>query len=207
MTEVAPAVGLLFKLDPAEGWLNRRKSMRFKKTENELETRLRPIMRYAQKVTLIDPYMTCREDRFFNTVQHCAASLGNHDGARHPGIIHIHAGDPRNDRRRAHQESVADRLDRWEVKLKQVASHFGHTFCVSLWANRAGQENFHDRYIVTDQCGIDARGGLDFLDDETRANISGWTWLEPDEVRKILLDEFHHAKSPYQYLGSRAIAP
>lgn len=190
-----------------EKWLNRPASARFTKTESNLQTHLAPIVRYAQKVSLIDPFMTCRKDRFFNTVQYCASALGFYDGVRHPGLIHIHAGDPRKDRELSHRESVKERLDRWGTALTQVASHFGHSFRVLLWQNRPGGKTFHDRYLVTDQCGIDARGGLDFLDDETRANVSGWTWLESNEIEEILLEEFHRSKSPYKYLGSRLVEP
>ena len=193
----------------ADCWVNRERSIRFTKIAANLRQHLTPIVRYAQKVTLIDPYMTCREPRFLDTVQHCADLLGNHDGQQSSGTIHIHAGDPAFVGREDLREPVDDRLDRWEGELKTFAGHWGHTFRVFLWGRKPGGKLLHDRYIITDQCGLDAPGGLDFLPDSDaeRANQTTWSILNPKDIRQILLEEFHHAKSPYRYLGSRLIEP
>lgn len=182
-------------------WQDRSKSARFIKTEDQLRRHLKPILRYAQKVVLIDPYMSCRKDRFFNTVQHCADLLGKHDGHQQRGLIQIHAGDPLADGDDAHKERAKDRLDRWERELKPVITHWKHKFEVTLWKNR--EKTFHDRYIITDQCGISVLGGLDFGDDPARANLTSWSWLEPSIIADILLREFNPSKSPYQKLDSR----
>lgn len=186
-------------------WQGRSKSARFTKTEGQLRGHLKPILRYAQKVVLIDPYLSCRKERFFNTVQHCADLLGNRDGQRRRGLIHIHAGDPQNDPESTHRESPNDRLNQWAKELKPVIAQWGHKFEVFLWKNRPAGKTFHDRYLVTDQCGVRAPGGLDFVEDATRANISSWSWLEPDEIQEIVHREFHRSKSPYVFLGSRAV--
>jgi hypothetical protein len=132
--------------------------------------------------------------------------LGKHDGSQEPGLIRIHAGDPQQDSKED-QETATARLDRWKKALKPVAEHNGHSFQVFLWADRPGGKNFHDRYVITDQCGIDAPGGLDFTMDATRANLSGWRLLEHDEVVDILTREFHKTKSPYKYLDTCEVRP
>ena len=199
-------IGLSTALD-ADCWVNRERSIRFTKITANLRLYLTPIVRYAQKVTLIDPYMTCREPRFLDTVQHCADLLGKHDDQQSSGMIHIHAGDPTAVGNEDLRESVDDRLERWETELKPIAGHWGHTFRVFLWGRKPGGKLFHDRYIITDQCGLDAPGGLDFLPDgeAERANQTTWSILNPKDIRQILLEEFHHAKSPYRHLGSRLI--
>ncbi|MHB8954575.1 MAG: hypothetical protein ACYC4U_16510 [Pirellulaceae bacterium] len=188
-------------------WQNRRRSFRFAKTEVELRRHLAPLIRYAQVVTLIDPYMSCRKGRFFDTVQHCSAYLGRRDGRQETGQIRIHAGDPREDPEVAHQESPVDRLDRWEQELRPVVAQNRHSFRISLWANKPGGKKFHDRYIITDQCGVDASGGLDFVTDVARANLSGWRLLEYQEIADILSREFHERKGPYKHLGTRDVRP
>ena len=188
-------------------WQKRPRSVRFVKTDVELRRHLSPLVRYANKVTLIDPYITCRKDRFFDTVQQCAALLGKRDGKQEPGYIHIHAGNPQQDPEDGHRETAVDRLDRWEVALEPVVAQNGHSFRVSLWANKADGKNFHDRYILTDQCGVDAPGGLDFGTDPTRANLSGWRLLDHAEIADILTCEFHEKKSPYKHLGTREVKP
>jgi hypothetical protein len=188
-----------------ECWLDRPKSVRFVKTEVELKAHLKPLLRYAEKVTLIDPYLTCRKDRFFNTVQHCADLLGRHDGRQQRGRIHIHAGNPLNDSEDSHHETPQARLDRWDQYLQPVIKQWAHKFEVSLWKNKPGGKTFHDRYIITDQCGVNVSGGLDFGDDPTRANLTNWSWLEREAIQDILQREFHSVKSPYRLLESRRV--
>lgn len=186
-------------------WQGRPKSIRLPKTDVELKAALTPLLKYAERVTLVDPYMTCVQSRFFDTVQQCANLLGKHDGRQARGLIQIHAGDPRYLGDDAYNETAADRLDRWERELKPVIAQWGHKFEVTLWANRSGGKKFHDRYLITDQCGISMPGGQDFESDPTRANLTTWSWLEPPIIRDILLQEFHPVKSPYLLLGSRRI--
>lgn len=188
-------------------WQNRPRSVRFPKTDIELRKHMSLLLRYANRVTLIDPYMSCRKDRFFDTVQQCSALLGKHDGSQDSGLIRIHAGDPQQDSQTDHQETAAERLACWEQALKPVVAQNRHSFQVTLWANRSDGKHFHDRYIITDQCGIDTPGGLDFTTDATRANLSGWRLLEHDEIVDILNREFHERKSPYRHLGTCEAKP
>lgn len=190
-------------------WTERKRSVRFDKTEANLRNHIKPLLSHAQRVTLIDPYMTCREDRFFNTVQHCADLLGKRDGTQFPGLIDVHTGDPETVGPAQYHESKEHRLQRWTDSLKQVVQQWGHRYRVFLWKNKPRGKTFHDRYIITDQCGIDAPGGLDFAsdDEQARANITSWSMLETAQTREIILDEFHHQKSPYTYLGSISVDP
>lgn len=192
-----------------DSWTERTRTPKFEKTESNLRKHVKPLLAHAQKLTLIDPYMNCREDRFLNTVEHCANLMGRHDGSAQSGIIQIHAGDPETTGPDAHRESVQDRLARWETSLKPIARHTGHTFRVLLWKRKPGGKLLHDRYLITDQCGIKAPGGLDFLpdDEEERASLTTWAMLDDKVTRNILLNQFHHAKSPYQYLGSTRAEP
>ena len=204
LSEIADPV--LIALDGAldhASWQDRPKSIRFAKTEVQLRSALTPILRYAERVTLIDPYMTCRKNRFFDTVQHCADLLGKHDGQQESGLIQIHAGDPLADSDPAHRESAKDRLDRWKQALKPVISQWKHKIEVTLWKDNPGGKTFHDRYIITDQCGISAPGGLDFSDDATRANLTTWSWLEPPIIADILFREFNPSKRAYKLLATR----
>jgi hypothetical protein len=98
-------------------------------------------------------------------------------------------------------------MNKWKRELGPVARHFKKKFRVSLWRNRPGGENFHDRYIITDQFGVDARGGLDFLDTATAANRSGWASLEADELEQILFTDFDPPRSPYRLLDSIEVVP
>lgn len=193
----------------ASNWIGRQRSVRFIKTESNLRSRLAPLLAYAQKLTLIDPYMSCRESRFLNTVQHCADLLGKHDCTRAPGRILIHAGDPQKVGPEEYRESKGNRLARWKTALEPFARHWQHSFQVFLWTRRPGGKQFHDRYLITDQCGIDIPGGLDFLPDADaqRANQSTCSMLEARDIDAILYEEFHSVKSPYFLLDTIRVVP
>lgn len=207
---------LLVRLSKALGsscWVDRKRSVSFTKISSNLQQHLAPNLRYANKVSLIDPYMNCREDRFLNTVQHCANLLGRKDGKQNLGTIHIHAGDPQNTGPVEHRESSGDRLNRWSTELRQIVRQWGHTFRVFLWGRKRTPlgfgRDFHDRYIITDQIGISTPGGLDFLEDqdEYRAFQTSWTALDPEISRSVLSDEFHESKSPYLFLDKIEARP
>lgn len=190
-------------------WIDRKRSVDFAKTESSLLRHLIPVVRNAQKVSLIDPFMTCREDRFFNTVQHCARHLGTGCGKQTSGVIHIHAGDPTSVGPDGHREPVIRRLERWRIGLEDVSRMWNHTYRVFLWGKRGGGRPFHDRFIVTNQCGVKAPGGLDFLPDseEPKAMLSSWELVEPQVVEQLVLEQFHCTKSPYLYLDSCEVRP
>jgi len=190
-------------------WNKRESTPRFAKTIANFERFVTPVVRYARKVTLVDQFMNCRLPRFLRTVEHCSNLLGDHDGNQTPGVIHIHAGDPEKVGPDDLRESVRNRLNRWKAELEPFASHWGHSFRVFLWGRRDTGMPLHDRYIITDQCGIKAPGGLDFSlnEDESKAILTTWSLLAPDASRKILMEEYHRSKSPYRYLKSLLVEP
>jgi hypothetical protein len=190
-------------------WQQRKNSESFEKTESEVRKLLAPIVRYAQKLYLVDPYLSCNKASFMRTVEVCAELLGLFDGQRHPQRIEIHAGDPMNDSAQEHRQTKDARLAQWVTELQPIATRSGHMFKVSLWKQKKDGKKFHDRYIITDQFGVSAPGGLDCFPDgsEARANLSTWNLLEHEQARKILSADLHYQKSPYQYLGSKEVHP
>jgi len=188
-------------------WAKRQQSGTLLRTESALREVLQPFLRYAQQVVLIDPYMTCRHEKFFNTVQSCADLLGRAHGTQVPGRIVIHAGDPDGFGLDEHRESAEQRLDRWEKELQPVISRWKHCFQISLWGKKPGGPNPHDRFIITDQCAVSVPGGLDFLPDAaaSRAGTTEWTVLPHLRALDIQQGDYHHAKSPFRYLGTRKV--
>lgn len=188
-------------------WESRQQSGSLLKTESALRKALQPFLRYARQVVLVDPYMTCRNDRFFNTVQHCADLLGKAHGTQVPGRIIVHAADPEVVGPEDHREPVAERLNRWEQSLQPVVSQWGHSIQISLWGKKPGGPKPHDRFVITDQCGVSVAGGLDFLPDAlaAQANTTEWTVVPHARALEIQQREYHHAKSPFKYLGTRKV--
>jgi hypothetical protein len=181
-------------------WHNRRRSVTLTKCEADYRVALAPILRHARSVSLIDPYMSCHNSRFFDTVRMCLDLTGQRGHTPLPARIHIHAGNPQEDRDRP--ESVSDRLAAWERYLRPL--QHPHRITVFLWGSQPGGETFHDRYILTDQCGISVPAGLDCRTSST-PNSTTWSLLdEADRIRR--LQDFDPATSPYQLLGKRELS-
>lgn len=179
----------------APQWCNRRRSRSLTKCEADYRIALAPFLRHARSVLLIDPYMSCHESRYFDTIRLCLELTGQRGYDPQPARIHIHAGDPQADY--AHQELVPDRLFAWEHKLRSLRPL--HRITVFLWSARPGGETFHDRYILTDQCGISVPAGLDYRTSSV-PNSTTWSLLdEEDRIRRF--QDFDPSTSPYQLLG------
>jgi len=183
----------------SEPWLKRSRTVIIRKKEEDYENILRPLLRHAKTLSLIDPYLSCLP-RFMKTVSLCVKLLGKRIQDVMPGRIHIHAGNP--EKIPGNNEPVPNRLDTWERKLLPIVSAYPHRVEVFLWNIRIGREDFHDRFVITDQCGISVPGGLDCKP----TTSTTWSLLDED-VRRYWLGFYDPLTSPYELLGRRSIGP
>jgi hypothetical protein len=187
--------------DPPQ-WQSRRRSFTLTKCDADYRAALAPILRHARTLTLIDPYMSCRDSRFFNTVKICIDLLGQRGHAILPARIHIHAGNPQDNYH--HPESIVNRLNAWKQCFRPLMdTQHPHHFKVFLWEAHPGSETFHDRYILTDQCGISVPSGLDCRADSV-PNSTTWSLLD-EEDRTRRLQDFDPATSSFRLLGEREV--
>ena len=186
-------------------WEKRSYSVTLRRTKAHYRNALTPVLKYARTLTLVDPYMSCYEPRFFEVVQMCVDMLGQRGYEIVPGRIHIHAGNPERAPRNRNREKAKDRLDEWERKLRPlIDARHPHKFRVFLWAERPGGERMHDRFILTDQIGIVVPGGLDHQENIVPGSTD-WTLLD-EEARIRRLEAFDPPTSPFALKGQRTIA-
>jgi len=181
-------------------WRGRSQTLPLTQSLADYRRALTPILRHARALTLVDPYLTPHERRFYGTVELCAQLLGQRGFETRAGRIHIHAGDP-TARTARNQEPVRDRLAAWASRLQPLVRRFRHRFKVFLWGRRPGGELFHDRYILTDQCGISVPAGLDYRNPPSRTT---WTLLDNSTYLSRLQD-YDQPTSPFDLLGMREI--
>jgi hypothetical protein len=178
-------------------WQNRRRSVTLTKCEADYRSVLTLLLRHAKTLSLVDPYLSCHDARFFDTVKICVEVLGQRGHAVLPCRVHIHAGDPS-------PESVSDRLNAWEYKLRPLINpQRPHRFKVLLWKPRPGRETMHDRYILTDQCGISVPAGLDCRVHSV-PNSTTWSLLD-EEDRARRLQDYDPTTSPFELMGEREV--
>lgn len=187
-------------LDSAQ-WNGRRKrTLSLTKSVADYRAALAPILRHAKSLALIDPWLNSHESRYLDTVTICSNVLGQRGHARLQGRIDIHA----EAGKQKHDRTVADHLAAWEQKLRPLIAVDGHRFRVFLWESLPGSESMHDRFILTDQCGISTPGGLDCRS-HSHPNRTDWSLLDED-VRQRRWNEYDPPVSPFKLLGNREIS-
>lgn len=189
-----------------------KRTLSLAKTEDWYRRALRPVLRHARSLTLVDPYMST-DKRYFRTVELCSELLGKrvHDG-RLEGRIRIHA---LIKNQKPGYKEVSTYLDSWEEKLASLRDKYGHRFQVFLWdKKKIDSESMHDRFILTDQCGISVPKGLDcrgggtdwnLLDDDARQRLeTDWSLLD-DDARQRREADYDPDTSPFEFVKSRIV--
>lgn len=186
----------------SQQWEHRRnRSLTLKKCAPDYRSALASLLRHARVLQLIDPYMNAHESRYFITIDICAELMGLRVQDRLCGRIDIHA-----EARRQKPEglTIEEYLNAWEQKLRPLVSRDGHRFRVHLWECQPGAETMHDRFILTDQCGISVPGGLDCRT-HSHPNSTVWTLLDED-ARTLRWSDYDPSTSPFRRVGHREVA-
>jgi hypothetical protein len=178
----------------------RRRTQTLTKSEADYRAGLAPVLRHAKSLALIDPWLNSHESRYFDTITVCSNVMGQRGHTRLQGRIHIHA---EFRKQRPYGRSISDYFSAWEQKLRPLIATDRHRFKVFLWESLPGSESMHDRFILTDQCGISVPGGLDCRR-HSHANSTDWSLLDEDARRRRLQD-YDPAVSPFNLLGEREL--
>lgn len=184
-------VEFLNSLDSAQWIDSRKRTLSVTKSKTGYQTALAPILRHAKSLVLIDPYLNSQESRYFDTITICSNALGQRGHTRLQGRIDIHA---KACEQKPSHLTINDQFSTWAKRLLPLISADGHRFRVFLWESMPNSEKFHDRYILTDQCGITVSGGLDCRSD-SHPNSTDWSLMD-DDVRLRRWDQYDPAANP-----------
>ena len=184
-------LGFSTVLDSAP-WLARRRSLTIYKTNSQYRQLLAPILRHAKSLALVDPYLNAHESRYTDVIDLCSDLMGSRAHDRLPGRIHIHTH-INNQEPEGYDTNYY--LAQWTRVLTPLATRDRHRFKVFIWRGKAGAKAFHDRFILTDQCGISIPAGLDARTASTHTTT--WSLLD-EEDRRTNLDDYDPTISPFQ---------
>ena len=178
----------------------RRRDLTLTKSPPAYRAALAPILRHAKSLVLVDPWLNSDEARYFDTVTICSNVMGQRGHTRLQGRIHIHgeAG-----KQKPPGRSPTDYLNAWDQKLRPLVAVDNHRFKVFLWESIPGSESMHDRYILTDQCGLSIPAGLDCRT-HSYANSTTWSLLD-DVTLQLRWSDYDPSASPFNLLGDREI--
>jgi hypothetical protein len=187
-------------LDSPQWNSRRRRTLCLFKTPGEYRTTLSVILRHAKALYLVDPYMNCEESRFLDTIDMCSAVMGRRIDVPYRGRIRIHA---ELKWQRPTSSPLGHIQSRWEDRLKTLVSRDGHRFEVFLWEALPQRQGLHDRYILTDQCGISVPGGLDCRT-HSAAGSTDWSLLDED-VRRLRLQDYDASTTAFTLAARQSV--
>jgi hypothetical protein len=182
-------------------WSERRWSRSVRMCEQEYLVMIRPLLRYAKRLELVDRYLSPRDWRHSRFIELCAMALGQGGNAVHPPQIHLHTWMEAS----ISEASIDASLTDWMNYLSRIkAKHrVPHLFRVFVWGRKENGPSMHDRFLLTDQCGVTVGWGFDCCDNETTRETT-WTLLDK-QTWKVRRNDFVPDVGPYQYLDDRTL--
>ncbi len=179
-------------------WSSRNRTEVVSQNTTDYKKHLAPIMKHAKSLSIIDPYLST-EQRYIDTVKICLDLLGNNNVR-----VHIHCG-VREGNGVSSQIASTILLDDWVRYFStRVPPYTSHRIKVFVWKQIRSSQRFHDRAIITDQCGIGVEGGLDCYTPNNRLTSTTFSLLD-EVVRQTRLRQVDPANRVFQLLNSREI--
>lgn len=199
---------VLSKALRAPFWIGRKPDVTLEKRKGQFAAALAPILRHAKAVSIIDPYINPGVKRWLNIIELLGQLVGrqaNSGPSSWRPRIHIHAGDCTKE---PGAPTPANRLNVWGQELDKLPRSFRVT--VFIWGKDISKPDMHDRYVITNQCGITCPGGLDCYPDNSSSDeakaTSTWTLMGEDS-RVQHLGEFDENTGLYRLLDKREFVP
>ena len=165
-----------------------------KQTFEYMEKMLAPVLSYADIVKIIDPYFNLSEERFFKVMQMICKNSGDNRGSKNNIIIDIHTSVKamlNHDK-----ELVWSVADGWKKQIQNLESQYGHTICLYVWEEIKQKDAWHERWIITNQCGLFIGKGSDI----SNWTDSTWGLLDWEELPEIS-NKFDANRQVYNYIG------
>lgn len=145
-----------------------------------MKKRLDPLLNYARKVTIIDPYFNIVLSRYKESFNLITESMSFRRGERlKDGKIIINARfvDGNSADKPIKRTDTDEYYQKWIKVFKETKDKYGHICQLRLWSDNG---KMHERYIITDQCGVNVGLGLDVDNSNTRE--SNWGFIKYDQL-------------------------
>lgn len=169
------------RIHMSDWWSNRPCSRLLRRTANDYNETLRPILRQANSLMFIDPFIDPDEHRYETVVQMINIAFDRPSTRPNPVVeIHRVCYEGHGTARRIVQ------FEEWMARFNKAGWN-QFTYEVFIW------DDFHDRHLISDLCGINLAYGFDApvrLSDQTT------TWSRLDRnVRDQIQREFDPASN------------
>ncbi len=166
-----------------------------KQTVAYMKKMLAPLLSYAEIAKIIDPYFDLSKRRFASALDIICGQLGNTHGKHINSIIEIHTSIKVAAKYNT-SELDTKKLTSWNYKIKEFEEKYGHTITLKIWEEIKGKNEWHERCIITNFCGIFIGKGTDV----SEFMESTWGLLNRDRLPEIS-NRFNESRKYYRYLG------
>lgn len=169
------------------------------RTAEKIAGAVAPFFRLCRQVVLIDPYFDPNKQRFRQTFEailsRCSENVCGLEGMTielHTSIEHIFKNWEHGDSRETAETRVYEKfVENCREKLRDLVPA-GFEINISVWREKEKGQKLHNRYLLTDICGVMFGTGSDASDDPEAE--------ESDDI--VLLDEGQYQARIRQYTGS-----
>jgi predicted phosphatase len=156
-------------------------SQHYIKTDEELKKIFLPILAYAKKVTIIDPYFDISKKRYKASLELVAQCFKERRGCREKGSITINCS-----------SKIEVKKEDWKKIISDIFRKYGHITTINIWKRKEDNIKLHERYIITNQAGIVSGAGTD----KDNFQQSEWSIKDFNSIEEILL-QYRENSSPY----------
>jgi len=170
-----------------------------KQTELFMQNMLAPILSYAEIVKVFDPYFSLiptvgNKERFKKSLELICENLCNKHGKKNKATIEIHTS----------IKSMMNNFKQfvWQYTsdvpkiLKYFEQKYDHTITINIWEEVKKENEWHERWIITNQCGVSIGKGSDISD----WTDSTWGLLNWENIPEIE-GKFNKNRNTYNFIG------
>jgi len=165
-----------------------------KQSRDFMNKMLSPILSYAEVVTIIDPYFSFNHKRFLDALEIICKNLANHHGIKDKGIIDIHTSIKAM---KINGEFKWQEAYSWSKIIKGYENKYEHPITLTIWEEVKKKDEWHERWIITNQCGISMGKGSDI----SEWTDSTWSLLDWEELPDIA-NKFDKNRNIYNYIST-----
>lgn len=154
--------------------------------EDDLEKTLKPILEYARILRVIDPYVnigTWSQSSISIASKLLGYSLKKEKSITCRFELFISEGKAKLTRKQAGESKELRKI--WEP-IWNIIRNNGHYFQIVVLGKQDGQKELHDRFILTDQCGVMLSTGFSC---DKPAHPQVWMML-PENSYRIITDMY-----------------
>ena len=160
-------------------------SKHYIKDEDKLKNIFLPLLSYAKKLTIIDPYFYVHEKRYETTLNLIALFFKERRGLREKGSIIINC---------KWNQELQYNYSKWQKIIGNIFKEYGHIVTIQLWSRKGNNDlKLHERYLITESAGLYAGAGID-KDDYQQSEWGIKDYDQLDEIRSQYIENANFFK-------------